>query len=499
MQRTNLAAGKNGPKTIPYLRVTGALSVAFQARSGGQTLAANNITSKYDEEFDSNGNDASHGVMGSMKSAWHRFTGSATSEDLDPPTEPELRSKLLTQAVREIAQHLVTTNETVEVLLAKGKKLDEGNKQAQAGLWQRALETYETAPQMSKPTDDAYRLYDIGVAYEALAYAAEDEKSAMKFLDEAAINYGKAIDDKPAEKNFVAPQKRIETAIAHYRELAEQRRPHIVAAEAVAVSKPAASVVPQKGLTNAQVVAMVKSGMEDDTIVQAVRAAKSASFDLSSGAQQELASNGVSEPVIAAMKARAARKAAAASHDDGCSGPKARLSHHDVEVFLGAEVGGKAAFIHHIVSQSSCHQLRQHRAGAVCNVGERASMDDRRRSLRGLDKVGQESVVEQRHHRSRYAQVSGSHSLSVAGNSDDNRLEPAAQIGSARRESENGHHLRRGGDHEAGRAVGALVSRFVVLTGAHDNMAKGAVVHIQRPPPSNLCGIEIELVSEVER
>jgi tetratricopeptide (TPR) repeat protein len=311
-QRPNLGAGKNGPQTLPYLRVTGALSVAFQARSGSQTLAANNVTAKYDEEFDSNGNDASHGVMGTMKSAWHRVTGSASSEDLNPPTEPELREKLLTQAVKQIAQHLVTTNETVEVLLAKGKKLEEGNKQAEAGLWQRALETYETAPQMPKPTDDAYRLYDIGVAYEALAYAAEDEKSAMKFLDEAAINYGKAIDDKPAEKYFLEPQKRIETAIAHYRELQEQRRPKVVAAEAVSASKPAASTAQAKGLTNAQVVAMVKSGMEDDTIMQAVKAAKSASFDLSSGAQQELASNGVSAPVIAAMKARAAHKSTAA-------------------------------------------------------------------------------------------------------------------------------------------------------------------------------------------
>src|SRR6202034_612924 len=138
--------------------------------------------------------------------------------------EPELRSKLLNEAVHQIAQHLVNTNETVEVYLAKGKKaLDEGNKQAQAGLWQRALETYETTPQLPKPVDDAYRLYDIGVAYEALAYAADDEKSAMKFLDEAAINYGKAIDAKPAEKYFLDPQKRIQTALAHYRKLEEAK------------------------------------------------------------------------------------------------------------------------------------------------------------------------------------------------------------------------------------------------------------------------------------
>jgi tetratricopeptide (TPR) repeat protein len=313
-QRPNLAAGKNGPKTLPYMRVTGSLSVAFQARTGNQTLASNNITAKYDEEFDSAGNDASHGVMGTMSSTWHRITGGASSEDLNPPTEPELRSKLLNEAVHQIAQHLVNTSETVEVYLAKGKKaLDEGNKQAQAGLWQRALETYETAPQLPKPVDDAYRLYDIGVAYEALAYAADDEKSAMKFLDEAAINYGKAIDAKPAEKYFLDPQKRIETAIAHYQELEEQGHSKVVAEAAPAAKVDASSKASlAKALTNAQVIAMVKSGMEDDTVIQAIRSAKASNFDLSSGGQQQLTSNGVSTRVVAAMKTRGTHKAVAA-------------------------------------------------------------------------------------------------------------------------------------------------------------------------------------------
>ena len=78
-------------------------------------------------------------------------------------------------------------------------------------------------PRSPKPDEDAYRLYNIGVAYEALAYQAEDPKSAMKYLDEAAIDYGKAIDAKPEEKYFLEPQKRIEDAIAHYRELEEQK------------------------------------------------------------------------------------------------------------------------------------------------------------------------------------------------------------------------------------------------------------------------------------
>jgi hypothetical protein len=166
---------------------------------------------------------------------------------------------------------------------------------------------------MSKPVDDAYRLYDIGVAYEALAYAAEDEQSAMKFLDEAAINYGKAIDAKPAEKYFLEPQKRIETAIAHYKELEEQKHSKFVAESASAPKAPASTKTSAaKGLTNEQVIAMVKSGMEDETVIQAIRTAKTSNFDLSSGGQQQLTSNGVSTQVVVAMKARAARKAVAA-------------------------------------------------------------------------------------------------------------------------------------------------------------------------------------------
>jgi len=214
-----LGFGKKAAKTQTNTRITGSLSVSFQAKAGGgQTLISDNVTAKYDVTFDSSGNDISHGIMNSMAGGWKKITGSASNEQLSPPTDAELRSRLLNDVVRQIASHVVNTSETFEVFLAKQKgPLEEGDKQATAGLWQRALETYETAPQLHKPEDDAYRLYNIGVAYEALAYKAEDPKSAMKFLDEAAINYGKAIDAKPAEKYFLEPQKRIETAIAHYK------------------------------------------------------------------------------------------------------------------------------------------------------------------------------------------------------------------------------------------------------------------------------------------
>ncbi|MGC1463219.1 MAG: tetratricopeptide repeat protein [Terracidiphilus sp.] len=319
--RPSLAVGKNAPKTQNYLRVTGSLSVSFQTRSaGGAELSSDNVTAKYDREFDSSGNSISEGVKGTVTSAWKRVTGGADSEDLNPPTDAELRALLINRAVEKIAEHIVNTSETVEVYLAKQKgALDEGDKLAAGGLWERALETFESAKPDPKPTEDAYRLYDTGVAYEALAYKAEDPKAAMKYLDEAAIDYGKAIDSRPSEKYFLEPQRRIEDAIAHYRQLEEERHPAPSVASAATAAgggtpSESKSSTAAKALTNAQVIAMVKSGMDDDTVVQAVRSAKAVSFDLTTAGQQALSGDGVSSTVLAAMKTRAERTHLASTH-----------------------------------------------------------------------------------------------------------------------------------------------------------------------------------------
>ena len=318
-KRPSLAVNKTATKTQSYTRITGALSASFQAKtSGGQMLISDNVHAKYDEEFDSSGNSTANGVLGKVTGTFNRLKGGSSSEDTNPPTDSELRSRLMNDAVRQIVEHIVNTDESVEVFLARQKgALDDGDKQAAAGLWERALETFETASPSAKKDEDAYRLYNIGVAYEALAYQAEDAKAAMKYLDEAAIDYGKAVDAKPAEKYFLEPQKRIETAIAHYKELegeakskpavavATQSRPAGVAARP---SKPAAAGATQsnlsgslgksatvKALTNAQVIAMVKSGMDDDTVAQTIHAAKAVNFDLSAAGRKDLTGNGISK------------------------------------------------------------------------------------------------------------------------------------------------------------------------------------------------------------
>ena len=287
-------------------RITAKLNVSFQAKdANGHGIISDNIESTYDQEFDAAGNSTAHGVFGQVTGSLSHAKGGQKSVD-GPPTPAELRSRLIIDAVQQIAEHLVNSDESIDVLLArKDGPLEEGDKDAETGLWERALETFETAPTFPKPDEDAYRLYNIGVAYEALAYEADDEKAAMKYLDQAAINYGKAIDAKPTEKYFVEPQKRIETAIAHYKELDLEKQRDAERAKSAAVD---AENSKAQGLTNDQVIAMVKSGMDDATVIQAIRGASAVSFDLTQAGQKALTAGGVSVHLLAEMKVQAAKK-----------------------------------------------------------------------------------------------------------------------------------------------------------------------------------------------
>jgi len=169
-------------------------------------------------------------------------------------------------------------------------------------------------------------LYDVGVADEALAYQASDPNAAMKFLDDAAINYGKAKDEKPSEKYFLEPQQRIETAIAHYRKLEMEKNapPQQTLAENPPPPAPPPSPRPApppgpapvhhshggRALTNSQVVAMVRAGMDDGTVEQTIRNAGAVDFDLAPPERRRLIADGVSEGIINAMRTRAIQELA---------------------------------------------------------------------------------------------------------------------------------------------------------------------------------------------
>ena len=297
-------------------RVTGVLTVSFQAKDrGGRSLSADNVTAKFDQEYSASG--AQQGVVHSVTHTVTHLTKGGADDDT-PPTAVELHNRLIADAALQIAAHLVNTTEQVEIYLAKGGALDQSDKLIEGKLWTRALEQLETMKPFVKPDDDAYRLYDLGVVNEALAYQAEDLQKARKYLQEASIDYGKAIDGKPTEKYFLQPQTRIDTALAHYKVLGDRKTASASTSAPTTASAASAKAAPGDALTNDLVISMVAAKMDQANIVDTIQHASAVNFDLSVQGQMDLSKNGVSGPIITAMKARA--RAPATHHASTGSG-----------------------------------------------------------------------------------------------------------------------------------------------------------------------------------
>jgi hypothetical protein len=362
------AQGKQQSKPVEvpvqYKKIRGSLDVSYEARDRNHhTLDAKNVPAKYSEDFEVATNQpANKSSLEKMQDPFKRIWGKKKEEPSGPPSPSELRDKLVNEAIDQIVPRITITNEAIEVWLARGK-LDEANKSAEGGLWTRYLEQLEQMTPFPKTKDDSYRLYDIGVAYEALAYQSESEDAAKKSLQEAAINYGKAVDAKPDEKNFLEPQKRIQTAMSYLRKL-ETERKAFEAANAqpakpeAAASTPPASAAPappaSKGptkiagktptkasttastkgsaatdttaaggaakpsngpaksakppaevLTNDKVIRMSKEKVDEASIIATIHDAPVVDFDLSVEGNIALTRGGVSSNVLAAMRARA--------------------------------------------------------------------------------------------------------------------------------------------------------------------------------------------------
>jgi hypothetical protein len=261
------------------------------------------------------------------------------------PSMNSVENDLVRKVALTIVPRLTPTNEPVKILLSKGK-LENIAKLGEAGLWQKMVEGFEMMEALKKPQDDAYRLYNIGVGYEALAYQAEDLQTTKKFLDKASILYNQAIEMKPDEKYFREPQTRIQQAIVQYRKLENQMAEYAKAKalkeqeaalaraakeqEAIARSRqtssnnvnsnaqgskdlqqsgdslktPIANQSAKPSLTNQDVIRLTSQGLDETNLIGAIKRAPSVQFNLTPDALVELLQNKVSNTVIAAMRAR---------------------------------------------------------------------------------------------------------------------------------------------------------------------------------------------------
>jgi hypothetical protein len=215
--------GKNAnrpPQPTGY-RILADLSVTYEARTrAGSSIDAAPINVKYNRQ---------------VSAATEVIAGFKRKPDDEPHTREEVLQMVAGRVAQLITARLVNTNERVEALLGRGGPLDEANRYADAAQWTTYIETLETMTPFPKPADDAYRIYNVGVANEALGYKAESPAAAQKYFERAVIQYRKAEEANPHEKYFIQPVNRIEVALEHYKKL-EQAPPSSPAPAAAPVS-----------------------------------------------------------------------------------------------------------------------------------------------------------------------------------------------------------------------------------------------------------------------
>ena len=91
----------------------------------------------------------------------------------------------------------------------------------------------------------------------------------------------------------------------------------------------------------------------------------------------------------------------------------------DINELLRTEVGAKARFGHHVVSQSKARCCCNDAITTMRDVGKRTAMNKGRCALKGLHEIGRQRVLQYRRQRTFGLKVSGGHRLTIAGVSND--------------------------------------------------------------------------------
>ena len=281
---------------------TGHMVAAYQARDpdAGMTLDADTLTANYDQE----------------------------TENGMPATADTIQQALTYQLAAQIAARFGSAGDSISVALPKGK-LKDASTQLREGRWQMALVLLNALSPFKQRADEAYRLYDFGVAYEGLAYQQALPLLTLGYLQHAADYYVKAAQQAPGERRFLEARWRIEASVGGYQRFwdrflkqTEDRNtllrqlgkalPRDASSIAATMPMPALinpTATPQqvaayKGvgtLTNDVIIKWVKAGLSTDDIMTNIQQSRANRFELSAKWLARLKQAGVSDLTVQAM------------------------------------------------------------------------------------------------------------------------------------------------------------------------------------------------------
>jgi hypothetical protein len=247
----------SGGTTLTSVTWNGSLNASYQVLDhSGHVHDANNVSYNYNKEADS----GTKSIFSLPK------IGKKSQEGTVPHSPEDVKQILLHEVVRQIASNLGNTSHPVEAQVAGGE--DHMNRAAvflDQRLWQRALDELQGMTPFPKEEEEAYRQYDLGLAFEALAYDSKTSEEQRTNVFKAAEYYDKALEMDRKEKYFVETAARIKDSIARYKAFDTMQ-------EEDQKRKSGAPQVRQlKTLHATEVVDLYSSGVPEEQILELIR------------------------------------------------------------------------------------------------------------------------------------------------------------------------------------------------------------------------------------
>ncbi|MBA3269427.1 MAG: hypothetical protein H0T71_02880 [Acidobacteria bacterium] len=235
--------------------------------------------------------------------------------DQNPPTRDAVEDMLIDNVVRRAAGRVTPGREPVRVLLARSDDVDKLNDLALDRKWSEWQSGLEVVKPHRDRKRDAYRLHNLAVAQEGLAYEAAAVEDAQILLGRAHDLIAQASTQHPGEKYISESVARIGKSLNAYRQMAQlyqqlnartAAEPSVVPATASAApSAKGLTAAPGAAVTNDDIIDLRAAGLDDDNLIASIKAAPGVNFDLSPAGLRALLQAKISNRVITAMRARA--------------------------------------------------------------------------------------------------------------------------------------------------------------------------------------------------
>jgi hypothetical protein len=228
----------------------------------------------------------------------------AKDKSMRQPTDLEWRDFLIEGLAAKVANRIVPVDQEFVAILPVDKEFAQIRELAKGGRWGDVQEQTEKMNALSG-ANEAYRLYMLGLSYEAIACGeASRPEEAADLLNKASKNYDDAHKLKPNEREILLAQIRVQDSLDHYLEIQHYLQTRQATAKTISPKQP--QTRDENAADNAAVIEMAKANMAESVMITFVQTAPDPNFDTSGKGLLQLAKARVPASVIQAVQKRMA-------------------------------------------------------------------------------------------------------------------------------------------------------------------------------------------------